>query len=184
MARTATRSEPRELDCRAMSRPIDVIGLLLLTTIACGREGVTKDSATTVAPAPPIDSGFLSVSDSEWVDVKGPVLVGFYPVRTNEQLERDADLATALDDFAYHIGTAMDSLYAAGFTVHYRGGDTLWLRSPPARWRFVRPADSADVGYVMTDSARNMAVMYGVRTYVDLIEYAHEFKLTGQVRPR
>ena len=167
-----------------MPRRIDVIALFLLPTFACGREGQTNDSATSVIPTPRIDSGFASVSDSAWVDVKGPVLVGFYPVRTNDQLERDADLATALDDFAYHIGTAMDSLYAAGFTVHYRGGDTLWLRSATARWRFVRPADSADVGYLMADSARNMAAIYGVRTYVDLIEYAHEFKHTGGVRPR
>lgn len=174
---------PRELDCRAMRRRIHVTGLLLLAAFACGREGVTNDSATTMVP-PPVDSGFAAVSDSEWVEIKGPTLIGFYPVRTNEQLERDAGLATALDDFAYHIGTAMDSLYAAGFTVHYRGGDTLWLRTATARWRFVRPADSAEVGYVMSDSARNMSVMYGVRTYVDLIEYAHEFKRTGQVRPR
>ncbi|HEX6941796.1 MAG TPA: hypothetical protein VF128_02645 [Gemmatimonadaceae bacterium] len=167
-----------------MPRRIDVIGLLLLSAFGCGREGVTNDSAMTAVPPSPIDSGFTSVSDSEWVEIKGPTLVGFYPIRTNDQLERDADLATALDDFSYHIGTAMDSLYAAGFTVHYRGGDTLWLRSATARWRFVRPADSADVGYVMADSARNMAVMYGVRTYVDLIEYAHEFKRTGQVRAR
>ena len=78
----------------------------------------------------------------------------------------------------------MDSLYAAGFTVHYRGGDTLWLRTTSARWRFVRPTDSSDVGYVMTDSTRQMAPIYGVRGYVDLIEYAHEFKRTGTVRPR
>ena len=166
-----------------MPRRIDVIGLLFLTAFACGREGVTEDSATTVS-SPPIDSGFTSVSDSVWVDVNGLTLVGFYPIRTNDQLEKDADLATTLDDFSYHLGTAMDSLTAAGFTIHYRGGDTLWLRSASARWRFVRPPDSADVGYVMSDSARNMAVMYGVRTYVDLIEYAHEFKRTGQVRSR
>src|SRR5688572_25198155 len=167
-----------------MPRRIDVLVFIFLPAFACGRERVTDDSATTVSTAPPMDSGFTSVSDSAWVDVHGLTLVGFYPIRTNDQLERDADLATALDDFSYHIGTAMDSLHAAGFTIHYRGGDTLWLRSASARWRFVRPPDSADVGYVMSDSARNMAVMYGVRTYVDLIEYAHEFKRTGQVRPR
>ena len=166
-----------------MSRRIDVIRVLLLTALACGRESKTTDSAT-AAPSPSVDSAFASVSDSVWVDVKGPTLVGFYPVRTNEQLERDSGLATALDDFSYHIGTALDSLQAAGFTVHYRGGDTLWLRSGASRWRFVRSADSADVGYAMADPARNMSVMYGVRTYVDLIEYAHEFKRTGRVRPR
>lgn len=131
-----------------------------------------------------MDSGFAAVSDSEWVDVTGPTLIGFYPIRTNEQLEKNEGLATALDDFAYHIGTAMDSLYAQGFTVHYRGGDTVWLRTPERRWQFIRNGDSADVGYVMTDTARNLAIMYGVRGYVDLIEYAREFRSTGRLRSR
>jgi len=165
-----------------MARRIVVTSLLLLTA-GCGREGVPNDSAT-VPPTTAIDSGFASVADSAWVDVSGPTLVGFFPIRSNDQLERDPDLATALDDFAYYIGTAMDSLYAAGFTVHYRGGDTLWLRNAASRWRFVRPPDSGDVGYVLTDSLRNMAVIYGVRTWVDLIESSKEFKRTGQVRPR
>lgn len=166
-----------------MTRRLVVNGLLFFTALGCGREGVTSDSAT-VPPTTAIDSGFASVADSAWVDVSGPTLVGFYPIRSNEQLERDPDLATALDDFSYHMGSAMDSLYAAGFTVHYRGGDTIWLRNAASRWRFVRSPDSSDVGYVMSDSLRNMAVIYGVRTYVDLIEYSREFKRTGQVRPR
>src|SRR5688500_20127247 len=119
-----------------MPRRIDVIGLLLLSALACGREGVNDDSDTTVPRPPPIDSGFTSVSDSAWVDVNGPTLVGFYPIRTNDQLERDADLATALDDFSYHIVTAMDSLHTAGFTVHYRGGDTLWMLRAAYCFRF------------------------------------------------
>jgi hypothetical protein len=158
--------------------------MIVVAAFACRRGEATADSQTTVASPSVIDSGFAAVADSEWVNIAGPTLIGFYPVRTNEQLERDSGLATALDDFSYHIGTAMDSLYAAGFTVDYRGGDTLWLRTATARWRFVRPADSSDVGYVMTDSARHMAPIYGVRGYVDLIEYAHEFKRTGTVRPR
>lgn len=166
-----------------MTRLLVVTGLLFLSFLTCGREGVTSDSAS-VLPVTAIDSGFASVADSAWVDVSGPTLVGFFPIRSNEQLERDPDLATALDDFSYHIGTAMDSLFAAGFTVHYRGGDTLWLRNAASRWRFVRTPDSSDVGYVLSDSLRNVAVIYGVRTYVDLVEYAREFKRTGTVRPR
>ena len=165
-----------------MTRRIHLI-LLVVCATACRSENTAADVVdTTVAPS--VDSGFAAVADSVWVDVKGPTLVGFYPVRTNEQLEKDPGLASALDDFAYHIGTAMDSLYAQGFMVHYRGGDTLWLRTPSQRWRFVRALDSADVGYVMSDTARNMAILYGVRGYVDLIEYAHEFRGTGRLRPR
>jgi hypothetical protein len=166
--------------------------ITLSAALACER-GSTERAPAERAPAErdvdagapaAVDSGFASAPDSAWVDVNGLTLIGFYPIASNERLERDADLATVLDDFAYHIGTAMDSLVAAGATVQYRGGDTLWMRSPGRRSRFVRPADSADVGYVLTDTAGNLAILYGVRTYVDLIEYVHEFKSTGRVRPR
>ena len=164
-------------------RTLLAIATISVTLLACDRR--TEGGDTAIAPLRVnVDSGFASVADSDWVDVKGPTLIGFHPIRTNEQLERDADLATVLDDFAYHIGTAMDSLIAAGFTVHYRGGDSVFMRSGANRWRFVRPADSADVGYVFTDTAGRQAIAYGVRTYVDLIEYVHEFKRTGQLRAR
>ena len=166
-----------------MTRGLPTIALVLLA-VACRGQSATTDKADTATRTAFVDSGFATVSDSAWVDVKGPTLVGFHPIATNEQLEKDEGLATALDDLAYHIGTAMDSLYAQGFTVHYRAGDTVWLRTPTHRWRFVRDADSAEVGYVWSDSSRNMATLYGVRGYVDLIEYAREFRATGTIRPR
>ena len=73
----------------------------------------------------------------------------------------------------------MDSLLAVGFTVRYRGGDTLWMRTGNVRSRFIRAPDSATVGYVLTDTLGRHAVIYGVRTNIDLVEYAHEFKRTG-----
>ena len=165
-----------------MTRRISLCALAVFA-IACGRENATT-TADTPAIVPVIDSGFAAVSDSEWVDIKGPTLIGFYPIRTNEQLEKDEGLAMALDNLSYYIGTAMDSLYAQGYTVHYRGGDTLWLRTPSKRWRFVRDTDSTEVGYVWSDTARNMVILYGVRGDVDLLEYAREFRNTGTLRPR
>ena len=76
-----------------------------------------------------VTDAFATVPDSAWIDVNGPTLIGFYPVVSNEQIEKDEGLATALDDFSFHPGTAQDSLRAAGFTVELRGGDTLWLRT-------------------------------------------------------
>lgn len=130
-----------------------------------------------------MDSGFTSVPDSAWVTVTGLTLIGFHPMATNEQLQRDDDLATMLDDFAYHIGTAMDSLTAAGAAVHYRGGDTLWTRVGANRWRFVRPPDSAAVGYLLTDETGRRTVIYGVRTYVDLLAHVREFRSRNPERP-
>lgn len=165
------------------SRPA-LLWILAATVSTCAREEPSLDTAVSVPTASVADSGFSRVADSAWVDVTGLTLVGFHPTTTNEQLERDQDLATVLDDFAYHIGTAMDSLIALGVTVQYRAGDTVWMRSDRTRRVFVRAADSANVGYVLTDATGNSAILYGVRTYVDLIEYVHEFKSTGRVRPR
>lgn len=143
--------------------------------------GATPEVATA---APAADSSFAGAPDSAWVTVKGPTLVGFYPVMSNAQIEADEGMATALDDFSYHLGTAMDSLLAVGFTMHYRGGDTLWLRTDKAASRFVRAADSATIGYLFADTLGRRAVVYGVRTYVDLVEYAREFKATGMLKAR
>lgn len=168
-------------------KPTLLIALALAIALACRSGEPDRAAVADSAPAsalPVVDSGFAGVAESSWVNVKGLNLVGFYPIRTNDQLEKDRDLASALDEFSYHIGTAMDSLIAAGFTVDYRGGDTVWMRNDADRWRFVRPPDSSDVGYVFTDSLRRVVPIYGVRMYMDLIEYVHEFRRTGQIRPR
>jgi hypothetical protein len=144
-------------------------------------QGVQAPESTTAAALP---AEFAAVPESAWVAVNGPTLVAFYPLVSNDSLEADQGLATALDDLAYHIGTAMDSLMAAGFMVQYRGGDTLWLRMPREHARVVRDADSAIVGYVFADSLGRRAMIYGVRSHLDLVEYAHEFRRTGSLRPR
>ena len=103
-------------------------------------------------------------------------MVGFFPVRSNAEIDADDDLATVLDDFSYHLGTAIDSLQAQGFVVTMEPGDTIWLRSSTDRWRFVRPADSAIVGYYLTAPDKRSRVIYGVRTSQDLIQFAREFR--------
>lgn len=167
-------------------RPTAIVVALLATVWAVGCESPT--------PRPPlaerdvvdirVDSAFATVPESVWVEVSGPTLIGFYSAKSNEELEADTALAIALDDLSYHIGTAMDSLTAAGFDVRYSSGDTVWMRAGRVRARFVRAPDSATVGYVFTDTLGRRAVLYGVRTYVDLIEYAHEFKRTGAIAAR
>ena len=159
-------------------------GILLLAawSTACSPAEQRPDAGTRAPATVTPDSGFATVADSEWVNITGVEMVGFYPVRTNEQLEKDEGLASALDNFAYHIGTAMDSLISAGATVHYRGGDTLWLRSPTRRLRFVRNADSSDIGYFFADTAGRSATVYGVKGFTELIGYVHEFRRTGQIR--
>lgn len=164
-------------------RPIrSVLAAILAVVSGCAGDDQAGADADERPSVPVAADSFPHVPDSAWVSVNGVTMIGFYPIRSNEELERDEGLATALDDFAYHIGTAMDSLVAQDVTVHYRGGDTVWLRTPSLRWRFSRPADSADVGYLFADTARRMAPVYGVRTWIDLVEYAREFRHTGTIR--
>lgn len=152
---------------------------LLFIGLACGALACAPATPSTTA-----DTAFASTPDSAWIDVVGPVLVAFYPVVPNDSLERDQDLATTLDDLAYHIGSAMDSLVASGVTVHFRGGDTLWLRTGDRRDRVVRARDSAAIGYLFADSTQHRAIVYGVRTNIDLIEDARAFIRTGALPRR
>jgi hypothetical protein len=176
-----TQRRPEEGPLRSLPR----IGALLGTLCAAACKPAVPGVAVsdTASAAVTVDSGFATVPDSVWVVVSGPTLIGFHPVVTNEQLEADEGLAAALDDLSYHVGTAMDSLLAAGFMVQFRGGDTLWMRAGKVRSRFVRTPDSATVGYVFADTLGRRAAVYGVRTYVDLVAYAHEFKRAGRINP-
>ena len=160
-----------------------IAGTVVAAFVACTPTAADRATTADTGRVPVIDSGFAAVAESAWVDVSGVTMIGFYPIATNEQLEKDQDLAAALDDFAYHIGTAMDSLIAAGATVHYRGGDTLWLRSGPRRWRFSRNADSSDIGYFFTDTTARSVALYGVRGFTELTAYVHEFRRTGRITP-
>lgn len=141
-------------------------------------------SSSPVAGGASAEPAFSALPGTVWVEVRGPTLVAFHPAKSNAEVEADTGLAVALDDLSYHLGSAMDSLLAAGFNVRYSSGDTVWMRAGSVRTRFVRAPDSATVGYVFTDALGRRAVLYGVRTYVDLIEYAHEFKRTGAIAPR
>lgn len=167
-------------------RSHEVTGLMLalLCSSACEPRERNAAPRTPASVDMVIDTGFATAPESAWVAVDGPTLIAFYPVVSNDSLEADGDLAAELDNLSYHIGTAMDSLIAAGFAVHYRGGDTLWLRTSDGGARVIRAADSSSVGYIFADSTGRRTVLYGVRGYTDLIEYAHEFRRTGALVPR
>lgn len=167
---------------RMHTRHLVAASLLTLCTIACEPAVPTPVPSTPATQPAPASDALAIVPDSAWIDVTGPTLIGFYPVVSNEQLEKDEGLATALDDFAFHLGTAQDSLQAAGFTVHFRGGDTLWLRTGANRARVVRAADSSEVGYLFADTLMRRVFVYGVRGGAELVAYAHEFRRTGTLK--
>lgn len=159
---------------------------LLVLVTAC--EPAVPDPAPPAPPAPAsaaeavtLVDDFATVPDSSWINITGPTLIGFYPVASNEEIDKDEGLAMALDDFSFHLGTVQDSLKAAGFTVHLHGGDTLWLRTGADRARLVRTADSSTVGYVFADTLLRRVFVYGVRGHTELVAYAQEFRRTGAV---
>lgn len=144
-----------------MSCKLTVILYWTLGIAACESSGSAVKTPPAPADAvPPLQ--FAGTPDSAWVTVDGPTLIAFHPVVSNDSLEADPGLATAFDDLSYHIGTAMDSLIAAGFTVHYSGGDTLWVRTGSDRSRILRARDSATVGYLFADARGRRVMIYGV----------------------
>ena len=166
---------------------IRVSGLLgvALVIMAC-RNHAVPGAGTHSAGLPggletSVDSAFPGVPDSAWIELTGPALIAFYPVASNEELEADEGLASTLDDLAYYLGTAMDSLVAAGIRVSYHAGDTVWLRAGHDGTRFVRHPDSAAVGYLYADTSGHRAVVYGVRTTGDLLDDARRFARTGRL---
>jgi len=164
--------------------PVGLAGALCLV-VACEPAVPVHEQVEVPSTDPSTaELALLAAPDSVWVSVDGPTLVAFHPNVSNDSLEADEDLATALDDLAYHISSAMDSLRAAGFSQEYRGGDTLWLRTGAQRALAVRDQDSASVGYLFADTGGRRMAVYGVRTSTELIAIAQEFLLTSNLRPR
>ena len=129
---------------------------------------------TSCRTQPPPNS-LVHVPDSAWISVTGPTIVGFFPLVSDAEIERNEDLAMALDNVAYHLGTATDSLEAQGFAVTMRAGDTLWFRNGDRRWVFARAGDSSDVGYYLTAPDQRSLTLYGLHTHVDLVARAWSF---------
>lgn len=165
----------RHTRCRAC-----LASLALLA--ACGAPSPDRTPEVVADPAAQMPPPRDPPPDSTWVAVTGPTLIAFHPIATNDELASDEDLATVLDDLAYHVGSAMDDLVAMGVTVRYEAGDSVRMWRPEPRvW--VRTADSAAVGFLFVDALGRQAVLYGVRTNIELVEYARTFIRTGALRP-
>jgi len=159
--------------------------VLVVALVSCDRtdplDAAPPAPALSDAAAPaPVSSAALSppgefVADSLFIDVAQPTLIGFHPFATDSMLERDEELATVLDDFGYHLSGSMGALQMTGWLVDTRIADTLHFRAGERAWRWVRPPDSAYVGYVLTDSTGRLRAIFGVRTNSDLITVADSF---------
>ena len=102
-------------------------------------------------------------------------MIGFYPQPRNsdELVGGGSGVAHLLDQYTFNLGMAMDSLGVLGFRVTERSGDTLWLRGPMSKWRFVRDADSALAGFYVASPDGRHAVRYG--TDFSVIEHGTAF---------
>jgi hypothetical protein len=151
---------------------------LLALAIACEQAPPPADAAANAVPTPTetaaVDS-FAAIPDSVWIEVTGPTMIGFYPRPKNddERIGGESGVAHLLDQYTFNIGMATESLEVLGFRVTDRSGDTLWLRGPAKKWRFVRDADSALAGFYAASPDGRHAVRYG--TDFSVIEHGRAF---------
>ena len=150
-----------------------VTGLLVALLSGCDRGTPPRASAPAAVRAETTTA--VAVPDSLIIDVAQLTLIGFHPFATDSMLDRDEDLATVLDDFGYHLSGAIAALRDSGWVVDTRIADTLHFREASRRWSWVRPRDSADVGYVLTEPTGKVRAIFGVRTNIDLITVADSF---------
>ena len=161
-----------------MTRSIGIAAVLSLSALgACSRDAPPSESAPPAIGAT-VDTAAVAAPDSLVIDVAQPTLIGFHPFASDSMLERDEELATVLDDFGHHLSGAMRSLRDSGWVVDTRIADTLHFRAGDRSWRWIRPPDSAYVGYVLTDASGRLRSIYGVRTDFDLIVAADSFLRT------
>lgn len=140
--------------------------ILSIATLACSHKGAAGHANA-------LDS--TRAADSAAVHVHGPTLIAFFPTVTQAQVDSSDDLATVLDDFTFHLGSANDSLTKLGFVVIDRPHGT-FLIVDGAGSRQITPAlDSADVGYVFIAPGRRDHLAYGVMASLDLVEAARTF---------
>lgn len=170
------RFHPPDIRTHSLLARIFTLTLLApaFALVACTVEHRSPDSGPAVAVRAAIDS-FTTVPESAWVDVQGPTVIGFFPRVSDDLLQRDRDLAELLDHLSFNLGIATDSLEAHGFRVTMRSGDTLWLRGPARKWRFVRGADSALVGFYFAVPDGRDTVYYGSGVEINLVAYADAF---------
>jgi pimeloyl-ACP methyl ester carboxylesterase len=113
--------------------------------------------------------------DGTIVEIRRPTLIAFYPTLAQGVIDTSDDLATVLDDFSFHLGSAMDSLQALGFTVLMRPVDSIVVRNQGIEYRFRPAAESADVGYHLVAPRGTPLTLYGVQTSTDLVAQARQF---------
>ncbi len=160
--------------------PLKIIRRLALLTLVLACEQArpraeataNADAVTSVNAA--IDS-FAAIPDSVWIEVQGPTMIGFYPKPRNsdELIGGESDIAHLLDLYTFNIGMASESLAVLGFRVTDRSGDTLWLRGPMRKWRFIRDADSSLAGFYAASPDGRHSVRYG--TDFSVIDHGTEF---------
>jgi hypothetical protein len=161
---------PRKLTSQLHARQSLVVRSLAVALVGCSDGGHSSRLASESASAH-VSS---AQRDSTWVDVRGPTLIAFVgPTSTADS--GNADLAEALGDFSYHLGTADSSLRSLGFRITVLESRRFYVVRGARVDTFTVPKDSADIGYYLVAPARAPAVSYGVQTNSDLIDAARHY---------
>lgn len=157
------------------------LAIAALALLACADgppPAVRAESARAAAPP-----AVAVPRDSTWIEVTGPTLIAFYPPSAAAVIDAGDDAATALDDFGYHLASAIDSLRVLGVRVESVGSRVLHVVQGGRTTVFTVPRDSADIGYYLVAPGQAPVVYHGVLADADLIDAAQRYLHAARPRP-
>ena len=123
--------------------------------------------AAALASAGPLRA---QAADTAVVHVRGPVVVACFERVEQARVDADEEMATGMDDFAWHWSEAARSLEARGVAAESRGSGWVKLATRDDRLRLVRCPKP--VGYVLAAPGRLPKVLAGVTADLDLLRAA------------
>lgn len=108
--------------------------------------------------------------------VTGPVVVPFLKTVSQAEVDKDEDLATALDDFQYYLAPAAEALQKLGYTMHDIMADHITVKSGSETIQVPIEQGQGSLGYFFFAPGQPAVTCYGVMTDVDILAAAKEYK--------
>lgn len=106
------------------------------------------------------------------ITVQRPTVIAFFPLTTDAQMEKDADLNEALADFQLYAQRVAEPLRQLGIDFHQVYGSSFRIRTGSSVTVF--RSGKIKVGYYFIAPGKKARIQYGVDTDDDILHIARE----------